>query len=441
MSSRAADDRRPLLLLTLIDAWRHDMCSNAVTPFLAGLRASGAGGAMMETLGFNTGPAIFAGIYPEVSNQIQKFWYEPELSPYAFTRWIPEPLLRLPRGGGRLMAWIDRTARARLTSRGVTAARHLADFERVPYRFRRFFNLVETRNHYEPGCVPADTVFDVLRAHDRRFLWIGVPDHPLEVATNVETFERAFDGSQDLVFVHWAEPDWIGHAEGPDSGAYAAKLAEVDRALERLAGRLRATGRPVAVLAFGDHGLVSVRRRVDLASELARLPVRAPDDYVYFLDSTMARFWFPSAPGWRGGASGAPWDAHARDRSPARRAVEEALARLGCGRPLGDDDRARYRLPGDDPRHWHLCWVLEAGCVIAPDFFHPDPDRPVRGMHGYLPEVGDNQAAWVLSGDLPAAPRPGGAVRCLVDVAPTVLDVLGLPVPRTCQGTSLMGGA
>ncbi|MBI4862322.1 MAG: alkaline phosphatase family protein [Candidatus Riflebacteria bacterium] len=380
--------------MTLVDAWRWDLCLPDLTPTLAGLRSRGAGGVLTEPFGFNTGPAIFAGIYPEISNQIQKFW---------------------------LVSWIHGRAAADLCSRGVTTAAHLVDFEGVPHGLQRFFNLVETRNHFEPGCVPAATIFDVLRAHARRFLWIGVPDDALLVSTNLRALASRFLGDEDLVFIHWSEPDWLGHEHGPGSTEYRGKLREIDGAIGQVVERLRATGHPVAVLAFGDHGMVEVTGALDLTAALATLPVRCPRDFVYFLDSTAARFWFFT------------------DR--ARREVEGLLATLPMGRAITDEDRRRYRLPLGDRRHWDLCWMLDEGWVVAPDFFHSDPARRVKGMHGYRPEVPGNQAAWVAGGDLAATGTPGEPARPMVDLAPTALAILGLPVPSTCQGRSLLAGS
>ena len=162
--------------------------------------------------------------------------------------------------------------------------------------------------------------------------------------------------------------------------------------------------------------MAPVAGAVDIAAALKTLPVRCPRDYVYFLDSTAARFWF----------------AH----DAARRAVTELLAGQPHGGFLTPDDTRRYRLPVGDRRHWDACYLLEEGYVIHPDFFHTDPQTPMRGMHGYRPEAPDNQAAWIVGGDLRAeVPAPGA--REMVDVATTVCRMLELDVPGSFQGVEL----
>jgi hypothetical protein len=57
-------------------------------------------------------------------------------------------------------------------------------------------------------------------------------------------------------------------------------------------------------------------------------------------------------------------------------------------------------------------------------------------MHGYLPEVRDNWAHYIIadqgqSGVGELAPIP------MIDLFPTMLELLDLPVPETTQATSV----
>jgi len=100
-------------------------------------------------------------------------------------------------------------------------------------------------------------------------------------------------------------------------------------------------------------------------------------------------------------------------------------------------DFATYRLPRQDRRHWDACWMLEEGQVVSPDFFHTDAAHPVKGMHGYRPEVPGNQAAWVVGGDVQVSGGAPGA-RQMVDVATTILNLLELSIPPSFQGAGLV---
>jgi len=43
---------------------------------------------------------------------------------------------------------------------------------------------------------------------------------------------------------------------------------------------------------FGDHGMVSVARNVDIAAAIQTSGLTVGRDFTCFIDSTMVRFWF-----------------------------------------------------------------------------------------------------------------------------------------------------
>jgi PleD family two-component response regulator len=60
------------------------------------------------------------------------------------------------------------------------------------------------------------------------------------------------------------------------------------------------------------------------------------------------------------------------------------------------------------------------------------------GMHGYSPDFGDNQGIFLLNSGLVQSRADVGVVN-LVDIFPTALTLLGLPIPQTNQGRSVLG--
>ena len=405
--------------MVLIDAWRHDMVLESTTPYLHGLARKGVRCSIMEPFGFNTGPSFFAGLYPERSNQIQKFVYNPKGSPYRFTRYIPEFLLHLPRGSGRISSMIEARARAMARRAGNTAAQHFVDYAPVPFKFKQYFDLSEQRNLYEPGALEFPTVFDTLRQVSASFLYIGVPDFHLSVETNLKDFASGYRGDESFVFIHFSEPDWVEHEFGPSSEEYREALSKVDAAVSRIHETMQTRQGSVHLLAFGDHGAADVTRHVNVQAALQALPWKPHRDYIYFLDSTQVRFWY---------------------LDPACRSdIHGALEALGAGEWLTDDDKIRYRLPQDHGKHFEDLFILKEGGLIRPDFFHHPMSPPVKGMHGYRPESPANMASCVV------VPASGGTARELddprpmVDLFPTALDLMGLPVPESSQGKSLVG--
>jgi len=180
-----------------------------------------------------------------------------------------------------------------------------------------------------------------------------------------------------LVHVQFCELDAAGHRFGPGSREVVQSLAETDRLVRLLVEGLASLGQPLDIILFGDHGMVSVVKEIDVSRRLLELRAQAPADYFYFLDSTVARFWY--------------------NHAAARREVREALQTLDGGRLLSPADKAGFGIDGLDPRSGEDIFLMEPGCLIAPSFFHGEGQSP-RGMHGYDPGVSDNQGIFLAAG-------------------------------------------
>lgn len=136
------------------------------------------------------------------------------------------------------------------------------------------------------------------------------------------------------------------------------------------------------------------------------------DDYLYFLDSTMARFWFN----------------HPR----AEKAVRSALADAVPGRFLDQSDTEEYGISLDNRKLGDTVFWLDGGACFFPDFWHRR--RPKMGMHGYRREVTDNHAAFVYY----STGQPGGTRLAepipMQDVYASTMMALGAPVREITRG-------
>ena len=153
--------------------------------------------------------------------------------------------------------------------------------------------------------------------------------------------------------------DRLGHIYGPDKKALMKALRLTDRRIETVVNQMRKIG-DLNVLVFADHGMSMVRGRVGFLDMLKQLDSRIIKDYIVFLDSTMARFWFFS------------------ERS--RKEIEELFGNVNFGHFLSCEEKKCLRIPRD-PRYGESIFVLNEGYVIHPDFFHRS--KMVKGMHGY----------------------------------------------------------
>lgn len=403
----------------LLDGLKYGCVNPADAPFLWSLQQGGVWGAVVEPLAFQTRPAFFAGLWPEESDICHLFWYDPEGSPYRFTRYLPLPdeIMRVPKLRGLIHRGLRSLARRNERRRGHSASALYAQPWQVPYRFLRYFAYSERYLTWQPNALPRPTVFDVLRQHDFSWLWLGYPGHDQHTQALLRAFQQQIRPEHHFVYLHFAELDWTGHRYGPESQQYRETLKELDAAVETVYHHLSRMFDGVNGVIFGDHGMVSIRRLVNVEAALRQTGLRVPQDYVYFLDSTQARFWF----------------GHER----ARRITEETLALLEGGRILREEDYERLHIRFEHDRFGQLIFVADGHALVFPNFFQRL--SPARGMHGYLPDVQDNWAHHIIvnsARDVPRGKLPQPVP--MVDLFPTFLELLQLPVPEGNHARSIL---
>jgi arylsulfatase A-like enzyme len=205
-----------------------------------------------------------------------------------------------------------------------------------------------------------------------------------------------------LVTAWFHGADHAGHRFGPDAPEVARALGEQDAALAELLAGLERRGAlaTTTLLLVSDHGMDRVRRRVDLQAELraAGLGTRV------FGGGGFAK-----------GVAGDGAPEVARAVALARRLGLEAFAR-GAAPP-------ELRL--GNPRFGDLVVLAPPGVAIGSARF--------QGVHGYRPEEPRMAGLFAAVGRAVPAGFALGDVRS-IDVAPTVLWLLGVPIPEWMEG-------
>lgn len=237
-------------------------------------------------------------------------------------------------------------------------------------------------------------------------------------------------------------------------GEYRHLLRDLYREMDGLVGRIRERlGREDALLVMSDHGFKSFRRQVDLNAwlkESGYLAVReeaAGEDMLGAIDWERTRAY---AVGFGGiylnlaGREARGIVVPGKEAELVKREIAAALGELRDGdggekavSRVYDRDRA-YSGPYVDEAPdlvvgfrpgYRVAWRTVTGGVG--DEVLADNLRPWSGDHSFDPEAvpGVLLCDCALSGD---APR-------IVDIGPTVLDLLGVPVPAYMDGRSLVG--
>ncbi len=213
--------------------------------------------------------------------------------------------------------------------------------------------------------------------------------------------------------------DHEAHRHGPGSDEARRDLAAQDASLARLVAGLERRGllATTTLLVVSDHGMARVERAVDLAGALRGAGVR-----------TLAGGGFAIV--------------YAKQAAGAERAARVA-------RDLGLAAFERRTAPrelrlGND-RFGDVVVVAPVGTAFLRDSIRQRiaarlhlPGAALGGAHGYRPEEESMGAIFVAFGRGAPAGESLGRVSAL-DVAPTVLALLGVPAPPELEGVAIPG--
>ncbi len=365
-----------------------------------------------------------AGVHPQQTNICFEYQFKPEGR--TFRPWLCRPLALaqkiVPPRYLRFAAtaWIRMTSRAAVPRR--TALVGNMPFDRLP-----LFEYAEQRLQTDGAYLSVPTIYDLLRANQQRFLYYGFARPKRGFETLKRLYSTLMTGDlleadrtmvahyladlpryrPDFAHLHFSACDWIGHRFGPDSAEVQAAIRGVDALVEQVHHEALRHYKTVRMLITADHGMVNVVEHHNLdAQVLQGLPYAEPDDYIAFRDSTAARFWF--------------------FKPAAEQAVRKRLQDIPWGTIIDDDAKRRYRIDFADNANGDLIFLLNPGVVLMPNYYQGD-GAPPKGMHGYDPDVPDNQGAILIHNEQREFAEPVGATLDLVDVFPTLLDLHGLP--------------
>ena len=327
----------------------------------------------LETiLGYSSAcdPSIISGLTPAEHGLWSSYYYDPENSPFKWTRplaLLPDFIFRRGRVRGRMSRWIRKRC-------GFTGYFQLYA---VPFRDLPLFNYAEQKRIWEPGGLPCgESIFYRLAnegipyyAHDS-----ACPDE-VRIGKLVNCIEAQ---SIDFAYCSLGRLDALMHAKGNDHPDIASLLEWYDVQLRRVIDAAEQNFEEVSWYLFTDHGMHNVTESYDLMADIRQLGLKWNRDYTAFYDSTMARFWFHN--------------------TPARKTVFQALEHHPRGRILSRDELKQHGVLFEDGRYGELIFLMNSGTQIVPGFMGV---KSCAGMHGYDPADPDSKAALSSSKPIP----------------------------------------
>jgi predicted AlkP superfamily pyrophosphatase or phosphodiesterase len=329
-----------------IDALREDYLQKM--PFLNSLCKKYDSGILIPPMGYRTLIDFYTGENATVHNQFAAYGYSgKDLKKYNLLKKI------VPNKYFYIFLNLIRYYKKQSLIQGINL------------NYINFFEPSNNKNYYLTDSLSVQTIFDDYRKKNKKFL---IYDWP-QIITNkknyldfnfrddkkkIQKFLRLLKKDEDIYFVHLLDLDKIGHEFGPESNEMNKSLINEDNYVREILSKFDI--KEDNFLIFSDHGMINVKETCDLKSILPEFN----KGYIYFLDSTMARFWFFN--------------------EQIKKQVLDLLKNSKEGHLLTKEEKSKYNLNFKNNFYGDEIFLMNPGILILPNFFQ---DKPVKGAHGY----------------------------------------------------------
>jgi hypothetical protein len=341
-------------------------------PFLSDLAKEHCYHLLENVIGYSFAiqSSMLSGMYPEDNDHWMPYFYSPESSPTAFKTF--------GKVGSILM--FDK----------LPMIRYLA-----MWQTRRFV----LKKGVQPNNIPSSMIgkmsvypyyymcelpfFHELREllskkYQTALTYIGPPQTKTHIYIPFLDYIKSSKHEKELVIAYDDKLDMCGHEFGPYSTNCLRYAKFLDSALHMSYQKLKKRfGNSLTFVVFSDHGQCDQTNTLNLLPELAKAGLNIGEEYLCFLDSTLALFW------------------------PKNQATKEKIVkRLGeikMGKVIDEPLQKQYHIEFKNRKYGDIVFALRPGATFFPNSY--SPQNALKGLHGYLPE--DNVQKALLIADKP----------------------------------------
>lgn len=413
------------LVFIILDAFRWDYISKEHTPILHSMARKGVYvEKLISVAGFAERAPIFTGAHLDTSGYFTAYSYDPEKSPFKFIKPFSRLLAILSKND-----FVNRATHFALAEFGRFLQKHgvvdtylnpaLIPFEVLPY-----IGVTEDeKTIFKKSALSVESVFDVLHDEEIGFEFLIHPVADIlgnDDAILNEALKRASRRKCSLYFMQFISSDHECHIYGSESDIRIKVTREIDRKIGVLKEHFEKIYRDAIFFIIGDHGMMDVTKRIDVFGNVIKFAkknnLKFGKDFIMFLDSTLARFWFFN--------------------SEAEIIEDYFLKNFSeYGYPITKDIAKKYRIPYKNKKYGDFVFWMKPGILINPDYFWSHT-KPPRAMHGYDPHHEKMKGfAVVYSKDIEHKKIEEAH---LVDVCPTLCDLIGIRYPKNNEGVSFL---
>jgi len=408
-------------VLILVDAFRWDYINKTNTPFLYNLSKKNIYVKRIKPgVGFCERTEIFTGMRPIQSKNFTALGYDPEKSFY-----------RKYKRGLKVLSFVEKAIiiNNMLFRKILNRVFRIlgANFQtyQIPLDLLQYFDLTEDKfDHYEEEAFVSESIFDLMKKNNKKYFYDSfttLKRSKINANTDQERINLLLDNINsniDLYLLYLADSDTYGHLYSPDSFKMKNVIVGIDKKLENLIKVFTKKDKDAKFIVLGDHGMLEVDKYLDLIKIIKEnTSLKINKDFIVFLDSTIARFWYFN--------------------EKSKIEIEELLSHepfSKYGIVIDKRISKEFSIPYTDKRYGDIIWWANSGVLIFPDYFHKY--KRYKGMHGYNPKDENGHGFCIISyeGCKNSIIEEGE----LIDICPTICDLINIPYPNNNQGKSLL---
>ena len=343
--------------------------------------------------------SMYTGVYPNKHLRWFIWKYSPKTSPFMWiNKYKIDTLFK-----NNIYAKYACYRITRFLNRDNTAYFGVPFLWRLSMDCWRNFDVVEKKFWNEPNFVENfPTIFDIMRMHNIGYDIIGMVYNAAESSNIIK--QHTFDAIKPFTYLFVGDIDPLSHWYGQDSPETIRRLKSIDQILEERYNEFKKKIGDFSFILFSDHGHIKIENAVDLYS-FFKSDGKRLDNYIHFMDSNYARFWFRN--------------------ERENREVKEVLSKMSDkGFILTDELLRKYHVDMPDNRYGDLIFYLD-----KPNIFEHEK-LVVMGkqragsdvsMHGHLPDYPDSDGIFISNMKVINKPH----IR-LEDITPTILDAFDI---------------
>lgn len=357
--------------------------------------------------------SMYSGVYPNKHLHWFIWQYSPNTSPF---KWMND--LKMDKLPHNIYTKYLCYRVSCFTRKEITAFFGIPFLWNIPLKDWHYFDVSEKKLWMEPGFLENyPTIFDILRENGIDFDVVGMPRNNDDSVRMLKNHYRVIkeynpDKIKPWTYFFIGNIDPLSHFFGQDSSEVQMSLRELDKTLEQKYNFFKERVDDFTFIVFSDHGQLRVKHEVNLYS-LFESSGSHLEDYIFFIDSNYARFWFRT--------------------EKEGMEIREILSKLGGkGFILTEELSRKYKIDMPDNRYGDLVFYLDAPYIFGKGevFVMGRRRNPSYvSMHGYLPDNPESDGVFVSN----RAVIDQSHVR-LVDITPSILLLLGTPIPKHMDG-------